>query len=228
MLLRKLLPVAALAGLARSKLTSDFISEVLADFSNNTSIDITPIFNYGCWCHFQPHLQRGFGPAQDNYDRNCQQLEENYICADEETYAEGDTQCVTAEADWEYDDYEMDYTEEGIEKCCTESNPGNLCKIRACIIENYFLNEIKGLMIEGVEPTSKLSRNDGFSHWSSECGGGSAATTVPTTTVPMTAPITTSTPMLSYPPEGFKNPFFEIIGRKIAHEIFRSSQKTYF
>ena len=101
------------------------------------------VFQYGCWCNFQetPYLQRGFGEPVDEYDANCKQLEENYICAYEETFSEGDKDCSPWEANWVENwgnQYGLD-TIERIQSDCATSNAGDNCKIRSCMIELYYL-----------------------------------------------------------------------------------------
>ena len=187
MILRSI-SLAYLANLSHAKWSQttldQFFSETSKDDTNAYSInksdkieDLKLIYQYGCWCNFkeQPYLQRGFGEPVDEFDKACKQLVENYICAYEESYSEGYTDCEPWSVDWSLELWNRQFDDISLAQGCKESNYGDVCIARACHIEEFFVEQLFGNLIDGNRPNPKYNRNNGFDH-QSYCGSHGTVT----------------------------------------------------
>lgn len=167
-----------------SKLSEPFLTTYFSD-SNHEKIkilqesginpleEISKITNYGCWCNFQqnPSQPGGFGEAVDNFDSACRQLIENYICCSEETYYQGN-ECQPWNVDWAEIEQAYD-TDDQMFDHCKAMNSMDPCSVRACIIEQNFIDSVIGELMSGNLPQDRYNRNglEGFNH-RDHCGNG--------------------------------------------------------
>lgn len=88
-----------------AKLSDTYIKNIISNSALPASNDLQHSLQYGCWCNFRenPYLQRGYGEPVDDFDVNCKQLEENYICCSEEAYNDSNKDnCNPWEEEWDF------------------------------------------------------------------------------------------------------------------------------
>lgn len=95
------------------------------------------IDGYGCWCYFDDDYRFGRGLPMNAMDEICKILHDGYKCAIVDCYTENKGDC---------EPWAVVYASSalssfnGLIDACTNNNPGNLCAIRACIVEGWFAN----------------------------------------------------------------------------------------
>lgn len=97
------------------------------------------IDGYGCWCYFDESYRNGKGIVMNEIDEICKILHDGYKCAIVDCNAEGKGDC---------EPWNVDYVSSamssfnGLISGCTNANAGNMCAIRACIVEGWFANAV--------------------------------------------------------------------------------------
>jgi len=118
----------SLAGLAslRSSDNDRFVDPILTY--------MTPILDYGCWCHFGTEWIHAGGKVRDEIDQRCKQLIQGYRCA------RMDARAINSDCDAgsvQYTPYNFFFGQD-LHLDCQASNAGNQCAIDVCVVEGSF------------------------------------------------------------------------------------------
>merc|ERR1712150_127070 len=140
-------------GQARGRSQTSFVSSI------QTSIQ--QISNYGCWCYFQENHGAGKGAPVDDVDQYCQYLHHGYECAMLDAELEGTT-CTPWKQDYN-STVMLGKPQDELNVECEMKNSGNKCAIRACLVESYFVLNIFGAFLSGVNaPKPAYKHENGF------------------------------------------------------------------
>jgi len=107
---------------------------------------------YGCWCYFE--TIKGHGPAQDEFDELCKNLQHGYQCA---------------EFDGCIDPIHTDYLGIGggflttdIQAACARNNDAGTCSTKVCILETEFQKQVLLQWLDGNTWENKFMHKHGF------------------------------------------------------------------
>jgi len=131
------------------------------------------IKGYGCWCSFDGMWRTGHGAPMDEYDTLCRQLHNCYKCA----AIDGDNAGSNCEAAVEA--YVLPNKKANLHSHfhnrCSRVNRGNLCAIRACTCETFFVVEILEKMMKAYDLNPTFVHDHGGFSRDSDCGRVSSA-----------------------------------------------------
>ena len=160
---------AAMADIAAMERQVDASSIDPRAFGGSFGNAVRNLNEYGCWCYMLPgEYHRGKGQPQDDYDKICKILNEGYECAVLDSEYEGTT-CVPWEVEYTsaFGGSTMTLAEE-----CLQHNPGNMCAVRACVVEGNFAVEFIELLLSGNGFYDSLWHSKSFDP-KAQCGGHS-------------------------------------------------------
>merc|ERR1711934_85500 len=97
------------------------------------------IDNYGCWCYLGgPNIMTGRfdgkGEPVNEFDQFCKSLNQGYECAVADSAAEG----ISCEP-WNVNYVTPPQNSQDVVEKCTAVNAGDICGLRACIVEQNFV-----------------------------------------------------------------------------------------
>lgn len=128
--------------------------------------------NYGCWCFLDGAPGKGRSGPIDVFDFRCKTLHDGYQCIEYDAENEGDFDCVP----WEQH-YEFQFENQEILSSCYNSNPGDNCAARSCIVEQTFIDSIFEIFFSGVAINNGYKHGNGFDTKVEcpikQCAGGS-------------------------------------------------------
>merc|ERR1712080_455586 len=137
--------------------------------------DLSPIWNYGCWCHFGNSAGKGRSSPVDPVDELCKSLQHCYRCAALDAREEGDI-CVPWQTDYTLD---VEHKNKGIYKQCQRSNNDDDCEFHTCCCEMDFLSKLFDLFFQsawtGQQPYNKWNKHSKGFDYENRCpaSGGS-------------------------------------------------------
>lgn len=134
---------------------------------SNIHTSIQQISNYGCWCYFQEAHGNGRGAPVDDVDQYCQYLHHGYECAMIDAEIEG-KECVPWKQGYN-SSVILGNTQEQLNVECEAKNQGNNCAIRACLVESYFVLNIFGAFLSGVNAPKTIYKHENGFNTSMEC-----------------------------------------------------------
>lgn len=160
----------------------DFSEDFESIVKKLTTVDLSIVENYGCYCNFNDkHLKGGGGGVGgssrdtfrtmskgkplDDVDRFCKILHDGYTCAQVD---EPENNCIPWEVEYQsafnnglYHDLRMDQ----LNYLCEKSNGKNTCSTKACKIEGWFVQSFFSYYATGGDvDLSKLKHSNGFKH----------------------------------------------------------------
>lgn len=132
--------------------------------------DLTPIWGYGCWCHFGSQAGKGRSSPVDQVDELCKALQQCYRCAAYDAKAEGQS-CVPWSENYAV---EVEHVNKGLYKQCMRSNPANDCAFHTCCCEMNFISNLFDLFfsswVSGNSVYDKnLKHDQGNFNWETRC-----------------------------------------------------------
>merc|ERR1712127_641994 len=97
------------------------------------------IWNYGCWCYFGESAGSGSGPAMDELDEICRNLQYCYRCAKIDSWNNGEEICVPGSQDYNMKrNMGMGESQNGIFMDCSSENQDDDCAVHTCCCETEF------------------------------------------------------------------------------------------
>lgn len=117
--------------------------------------DMTPIWNYGCWCNFGEHLLKGSGDPVNKPDQFCRSLQLCLRCAkwdganDPQPY-----NCIPSEQTYTSSQIGSHY-----EVDCSSNNSGDSCAEHVCSCNYHFVTSLFTLTFD-----TSYSYDDSFLH----------------------------------------------------------------
>lgn len=143
-----------------SKFTTEKARLKLASHDLQVSDIADAIDGYGCWCYFDNSFSSGRGEVMNELDEICKILHDGYKCAIVDCKNENKGDC---------EPWNVDYISAGMAsfnsliKTCEYNNEGNMCAVRACIVEGWFANAILDvLMGKNYKHDAGLLHGNGF------------------------------------------------------------------
>jgi len=158
---------------------------------NVLTYSMLAINGYGCWCYFEAeNMYKGKGEPIDPIDQYCRYLIEGYACAHWDAQNEEDYECIPWEEDYNAGVslggfYSNSDPVELLVSACNNNNPGDNCKIRACIIEGFMIINIVDAFFQNIQVVEDHRHINGFDV-NAECKVKKfpSTTDTPTTTEP--------------------------------------------
>lgn len=123
------------------------------------------IDGYGCWCYLHGNpLGHGRGQTVNEIDTLCRQLQEGYICVQDDLDRIG-KECIPSDTVYQSgigaNSFQTN-SEELLIQACKTKNPMDECKQRVCIVEGAFVTKILDVFFHGAPFDASFKHSMGF------------------------------------------------------------------